>query len=236
MLIEDILGDKFGCMELIQAFGDDLTVVNSARVSFGKESSYVYDPEQYDEILSLADQKLLKYLAKHGHWSPFSHAFIQVRIKAPISVQRQWFKHQAGITNNSESTRYVEIKPEFYVPQTLRKQSKDKKQGSEGELDARMEELLKNEIYVTYEYMLETYTSLVNSGVAKEQARDVLPLATYTTWISTISLAAAHRIYTQRTHDGSQWEVGEYAKALWDLTSKFFPYSARALEGDSDAS
>ena len=234
MKTSDILGDKIGFIQLIQSYGDDLTIVNAARVSLDKLSDYEYSEEDFDEVLPEADRRLLKYLAKHNHWSPSSHAFIQVRIKAPISVQRQWFKHNIGCTHSSESTRYVTVKPEFYVPQTLRKQSKSMKQGSEGEIETRMEELLKDEIYVTYEYMLETYTSLLISGVAKEQARDVLPLATYTTWISTISVAAAYRIYKLRTTDGAQFEIGEYAKALWNFVKTQFPHTAYALEGKDE--
>jgi thymidylate synthase (FAD) len=220
--LNNILFDKIGRMDLIDSLGTDLTVVNAARVSFLKESTVFEDK----------DEKLLRYLAKHNHWSPFAHASLQVRIKAPISVQRQWFKHRVGVENNSESTRYVDVKTEFYVPQQLRLQSKDKKQGSDGLLEYFRQIDLLDEVHMLYLEAAEVYRLLIDQGVAKEQARDVLPLATYTTWISTISLAAAHRIYTQRTKDGAQWEIAQYAEALAWLARLKFPKSWAALEGD----
>jgi len=219
-----ILNEKINCLdkgylEYVDHMGSDLSVVNAARVSFDKRSTE----------LSAGDIRLIDYLAKHHHWSPFAHAVLNVRIRAPISVQRQWEKHSVGVNNNSESTRYVKIEPEFYIPDRLRLQSKDKKQGSEGFMDVTGNEAWKERVEHSYKQAHTLYSFLLRNGVATEQARDVLPLATYTTWISTMSLYAAWRIYKQRTKDGAQYEISVYAESLGSICSQLFPKSWEAL-------
>lgn len=220
MTLLNVLQDDIGFVQLVDSMGSDNTVVDSARVSFSRMGN---SNEQ-------ADIRLLKYLASHGHWSPFAHAQVSVRIKAPISMQRQWFKHRVGVENNSESTRYVKIKPEFYIPKQLRLQSKDKKQGSEGILEEPLNHLITTKTRTMYENIHTVYTSFLELGIATEQARDMLPLATYTSWISTMSLYAAWRIYRQRTHDGAQWEIEQYALALEKIVEPLFPFAWQALK------
>lgn len=200
--------------------GSDLTVVNTARVSFNKHSSE----------FTLQDTRLINYLAKHGHTSPFYHPQLRLSMKAPISVQRQLFKHSVGVNNNSESTRYVKIEPEFYIPERLRVQSKDKKQGSEGFIEYAANDHWKERIEAAYGKIHTLYEFLLVNGVATEQARDVLPMATYTTWISTMSLYAAWRIYKQRTKDGAQFEISVYAEALGTICEQLYPHSWGALK------
>lgn len=221
MIVNNILGDNIGYIELLDHMGSDLTVVNTARVSFARHSSGTLDTR---------DIRLINYLAKHHHWTPFAHPQIQVRIKAPISVQRQWFKHKIGIAENSESTRYVNMDSEFYIPKNLRKQSMDNKQASDGDVDETYNRWFRRMAVEHYEKAVSLYKYMLNSNIAKEQARDVLPLATYTTWISTMSLYAAFNLWNQRTHDGAQWEIGQFAKGLESLIEPLFPESWKALK------
>jgi thymidylate synthase (FAD) len=208
-----------GYVEYVDHLGSDLSVVNAARVSFDRVSP----------VLNQSDEKLIAFLARHGHWSPFAHVHLTVRIRAPISVQRQYMKHRVGVENNSESTRYVVMKPEFYVPTFLRTQSKDVKQGSDGLMNHEDEDHYKDRINEHYEAAYALYTDMVAEGAAREQARDILPLATYTTWISTMSLYAAARIFNQRTKGGAQAEIEEYAVAIGEIAYKYFPVSWEAL-------
>lgn len=131
----DPLDDGISQVTLIDYMGDDLRVVNAARVSFDKESSWVEDPRNPDfpNVLSERDRKLIRYLARHDHWTPFSHCMVTLRIKMPIFVARQWFKHSVGFTRNEVSRRYVDSTPEFYVPKIWRKRAENVKQGSSDE-------------------------------------------------------------------------------------------------------
>lgn len=210
-----------GSIELVSCFGDDLMVVNTARVSFAKES----------QVFSDKDAKLVEYLAKHGHISPFYHPHLQFRVKAPISVQRQWFKHKIGTAENSESTRYVEVHDEYYVPTSFRAQSKSNKQGSEGLVH---DQTGLKSIYLTAcSDSFQAYSWLIDSGVAKEQAREILPLCTYTSWIWTASLAAVVHFIKLRDEAHAQFEIREYAKAMRLLTEEKFPVSLKALLGEA---
>jgi thymidylate synthase (FAD) len=219
-MINDVLGDGIGYIELIDYMGNDLTVVNTARVSFSKQS---------DE-LSHKDVRLISYLAEHGHWSPFAHPQLSFRIKAPISVQRQWEKHRVGCVSNSESTRYVDKSStyEFYIPKTLRKQG-EAKQGSEGTVEEPLNDRLRWWMIGSCNESISSYDVLIKAGVAKEIARDLLPMATYTTWIWTASLATCARVYKERTTDGAQYEIGCYARAMANLIKPLFPVSWEAL-------
>lgn len=213
----DVLG---GSIEYIDHMGSDVTVLNCAKVSFNKEV------EEVDE----KGEKLFTYLAKHGHWSPFSHPQVSVRINAPISVQRQWEKHKVGVSNNSESTRYVTMIPRFYIPQNYRSQSENNKQGSDGYIEEYKNDNCKDSVNAYYEHALTMYDYLIANGVAREQARDVLPLSTYTTWISTMSLYAAFNIYKLRTGHGAQPEIGDYARALEEIVEPLFPIAWSSLK------
>ena len=209
-----------GSLDYIDHMGDDLFVVNRAKASYAKEAL----------DLGHKEEKLIMFLAKHGHTSPFYHPKITIRIHAPISVQRQWYTHRIGVDNNSESTRYVTMKPQFYVPGILRKQSAVNKQGSEGLIEDTQNDICLNAMHRNYEYAIELYNYLLDCGVAREQARDVLPLSTYTSWDSTLSLYAAYNIYKLRTGEGAQEEIQEYAVALEQIVEPLFPLCWKELK------
>lgn len=220
----DIL-DK-GYIELIDHMGSDLTVVNAARVSFGKHKT-VFDDN---------DRKLISYLASHKHMSPFRHVQLQFRIKAPEFVMRQWYKHVVGITYgdrcvdhawNEISGRYT-TNTEYYYPKYFRKQSLDNKQASIDEKVNDNDRL--QALYSSFIQMAKmTYIDLLSAGVAKEQARCVLPVSFYTEVIWTVSLEAVANFIRLRDHDGAQWEIREYAKAVRELSKQVAPVALEAL-------
>lgn len=212
-----------GFIELVNRMGDDSTVVAAARVSFAKESL----------LFGEEDVRLIKYLAKHKHVSPFYHPHLMFRVKAPISVQRQWFKHKIGTAENSESTRYIEVHDEYYLPEKWRLQSKSNKQGSDGYLDYRSAGIIEHLYQKSCEYSFSVYSSMVKSGVAKEQAREVLPLCTYTSWVWTASLAAVIHFLELREDSHAQFEIREYAKAMRQLVEPHFPVSLAAFAASS---
>ena len=152
-------------VNLIDVMGTDLSVVNAARVSFAKDS----------KELSEKDEKLIKYLAKHNHWSPFGHASLQFRIKAPIFVARQLVKHQVGLVWNEVSRRYVDDEPEFYIPQEWRLKADNKKQGSS-------DETIEYSLGSTLEFIKTTYQNMLKANIAPEMARMILPQNLYTEW------------------------------------------------------
>ena len=214
--------------EYIQHMGSDLTVVNAARVSFNKES------EHLDE----KDIKLINYLAKHNHWTPFAHSMITFRETVPIFVARQRFKHMVGFTYNEVSRRYVDDTPEFYVPAQWRgRPDGSVKQGSSDsviqELTLYEDEEYKMPIHMLYDGFVEDamylYNNMINSGVAPEMARMVLPQSMMTSYYVTGSLAAFARAYKQRSDSHSQKEIQDLA-AEWDkVISILFPHSWEAL-------
>lgn len=191
--------------ELISHWGDDNMIVDVARVSFGKESSNYSDTQ---------NTKLLKYLWDHGHTSPFRHPHLQFRVKCPIFVERQLFKHNVGISTNSISGRYVDFSDEYYmVPQgSWRKQSKNSKQGSDGYCDAqRMPDEVQMEVIKTCK---NAYEYLIGLGVSKEQARMVLPLSLMTEFIWTGSLQAFLHMYALRTKPDAQEETRQVVQMM----------------------
>jgi thymidylate synthase (FAD) len=204
-------------MELLDVFGSDLTVVNAARVSFSKES----------HEMTLGDEKLIQYLAKHHHISPFFHPQIQFRIKMPLFVAREWFRHQIGFARNEVSRRYVDSEPECFVPK-LRQRDPKIKQGS-------MDTAVENEAILTemvsdhMEGCVSLYNHLISQKVAPEVARCVLPQSMYTEFIETGSLAAYARLYSLRTDPTAQREIQEYAQVLGNILSEKFPVSWKAL-------
>jgi thymidylate synthase (FAD) len=214
--------DGIGSIEVLEVFGSDLTVVNAARVSFNKESGW--DGEQHwtgsitDRKLPERDEKLISYLAKHKHWTPFAHPQITLRIKAPIFIRTQLFKHKVGFTENEVSRRYVSDPPSVYFPRWRGKPTNGAKQGSEDFMPIDDDYNTVNRHYeFTVREALLTYDELLKRGVAPEQARAVLPQATYTEWWWTGSLSAFARVYTQRSDPHAQWECQEYAKAIASL-------------------
>lgn len=210
-----------GFIEVIDKLGNDLTVVNSARVSFGKRK----------ESFDVNDRKLVKYLAKHKHWSPFRHLMVQFHVKAPEFVMRQWYKHVVGIETSSSSAtkdhawneisgRYVPV-TDFYVPSNWRRQSKDNKQASEGSIE---DQSAAEKIYSeAMQHNLNSYEKLLELGVAKEQARMILPLNQYTEVYWTASFQAIMNFIELRDEDTAQWEIREYAKAMKELMKLIYP-------------
>lgn len=219
-----------GFVELVDAMGSDLTVVNAARVSFGKRKTE----------LSEGDKKLIRYLAEHQHWSPFRHVQLQFHCKVPEFVARQWYKHVVGITYselptvdhawNEISLRYVDASEfEFYTPDGFRKQSEDNKQASMDETVSDPEGLLKQRYETNCKETFELYQDLVESGVAKEQARGILPLSIYTEYYWTASLQAVVNFIKLRKHPGAQFEIQAYANAIEKLVEKVVPVSYQSL-------
>ena len=213
---EDVL-DK-GHVEYVDHMGDDLTVVNAARVSFSNHK------EEFDD----RDEGLIKYLADHNHWTPFAHPQITLRIKAPISIRTQFFKHKQGFVENEVSRRYVDDQPSCYRPVWRARPDKSMKQGSGDFIDAATD-IMKAKYDFAVSTALEAYKTLLDNGVAPEQARFVLPQGCYTEWYWTGSLAAYARFYNQRTDPHAQWEIQEYARSINDIVSKLFPVSWKYL-------
>jgi thymidylate synthase (FAD) len=220
-----------GFVRMIECMGSDLTVVNSARVSFHKESEWEHpDSHVPANILSEKDKKLIKYLAQHKHWTPFAHPQIMLHIKAPISIRTQLFKHKVGFVENEISRRYVTEEPEIYIPKWRSKPTNGAKQGSEDFITSEDTIAAAEAMYFgVASDALKTYNWLLEAGVAPEQARFALPQGTYTEWYWTGSLAAYARVYKQRIDPHAQWEVREYASAIGHLIQPCFPVSWQEL-------
>ena len=212
--------DGQGFVELIGVFGDDLTVVNAARVSFAKESN----------LMTEADKKLIKYLATHGHISPFFHPQVRLRVKMPIYVAREWFRHTIGFARNEVSRRYVDSEPEIFLPSELRARDERVKQGSKAESIADNDSVV--ELIKSFQTAsLETYNTLLEKGVAPEVARGVLPQNMYTEFVETGSLYAYARLCRLRLDPHAQKEIRDYAAAVSDLLAPLFPASWPWLVG-----
>lgn len=208
----------------IDHMGADLTVANAARVSFGKVSEMEDDPWGPPK-LKKKDDKLIRYLAKHKHISPFGHCFASFHIKAPIFVARQLVKHKF-LRWNEISRRYVDEKPEFYVPDVWRGRSADKKQGSEGALELGQ---LAEEVEVETGSAAEMYYALLEAGVAPEQARMVLPQSTMTEWYWSGSLDAFADMCNLRCKPDTQAETRQVAQQIDRKMIELFPVSWDAL-------
>jgi thymidylate synthase (FAD) len=214
------MNDGVGFIELLDTFGDDLTVVNAARVSFQKESHELVE----------GDKKLIKYLADHDHVTPFFHPQARFRIKMPIFTCREWFKHQIGGTRNEISRRYVDSIPDCWVPapEEIRERDPKAKQGSKATPVENAEEvhaLMKKQV----ESAIECYKALLENNVAPEIARSVLPQSMYSEFIETGSLAFYSRICSLRLDPSAQKEIRDYANALNGLMADAFPVSWVAL-------
>ena len=207
-----------GFVELLETFGNDLTVVNAARVSFNKESTEITE----------RDSKLIHYLADNNHVTPFFHPQVRLRLKMPIFVAREWYRHQIGFARNEVSRRYVDYKAECYLPELARARDAKLKQGSKS--DAVVENTLAlSLIQDINDRATETYEQLLEMGVAPEVARTVLPQGMYTEFIETGSLAAYARLCNLRLDPSAQWEIRQYADAVCKMISAAFPVSWKAL-------
>lgn len=209
-----------GYVRLVESLGNDLSVVNAARVSFNKEHTE----------LSENDSKLIKYLIEHNHTSPFRHAFVTFEVKAPLFVARQWWKHVVGSDHtmdgwNEVSRRYVKDELEFYVPEKWRLQAENKKQGSSGYVEDELESkahtiLLQN----SYQIGAARYESAIADGIAVEQARLYLPAyGMYTSWRWSASLQSILHFLELRKGEDAQWEIQQYALAVEELIKPVFP-------------
>ena len=214
----------------IDHMGNDLTVANAARVSFGKTSEMEDDPWGPPK-LKAKDDKLIRYLAKHKHISPFGHCFASFHVKAPIFVARQLVKHKF-LRWNEISRRYVDDEPEFYVPDVWRGRSEDKKQGSEGVIGMSYDEWQTYKI--TYTDAQDIYFYLMAKGVAPEQARMVLPQSTMTEWYWSGSLDAFADMCNLRCKADTQAETREVAKQIDHKMIELFPVSWDALTENDD--
>ena len=226
-------------VELIDKMGSDLTVVNAARVSFANK---------HKEFDKQKDERLIKYLAKHNHWSPFAHCSLQYHIRAPVFVARQLVKHQVGLSWNEVSRRYVDIEPEFYTVKEWRKKADDKKQGSSDEIVERLDDGMYGEKPHDYgekphdlqrqveHHALYNYNKLLKNGVAPEQARIVLPQSMMTEWYWSGTLYAFARVCNLRLDETAQKETQEVAKQISAHAQKQFPTSWKYLTEETNGS
>ena len=204
-------------VQLTDKMGSDLTVVNAARVSYAKNK------EQFED----KDEKLVAFLAKHNHWSPFAHASLQFRIKAPVFVARQLVKHQIGLTWNEVSRRYVDYPPELHTPKEWRGRPVDSKQGSDGTVE--LGATITHNLETAMEQTLILYNTLIEKGVAPEQARMVLPQSMMTEWYWSGTLYAFARVCNLRCAKDTQKETQEVANEIATHCSKEFPTSWKYL-------
>lgn len=212
-------------VKCLDIFGDELTIVNAARVSFGKQK----------EVLDDSDERLIAYLIRHRHFSPFRHVFLRFHIRAPETVMRQWYKHvvgcEWGYANqlhgwNEISGRYVRSGPDdYYIPEEWRAQSMDKKQGSDGVVPD--QEGCDTMYRTAIEAVNDAYNGLIEKGVAREQARMILPMCLFTETIWTASLQAVLHFISLRDEDHAQQEIRQYARIIHDIVRSRFPITCR---------
>lgn len=236
-------------VELIDHMGDDLSIVNAARVSFDKESEWeVVSRMSDDDVdvhygepckltcfqLSEKDEKLLTYLAKHGHWSPYAHTAISLRVKAPIFVARQLVKHRIGGDWNEVSRRYVDSEPEFWFPDEWRGRPEGSiKQGSSGVVDLPDHSIPYLDASIqpidAVQIAVNMYNHMLASGVAPEQARMILPQNMMTEWIWTGGLMFFARVCRQRLDPHAQQETREIAERIAAIVAPLFPVGWKSL-------
>jgi thymidylate synthase (FAD) len=221
----DPLGDFISNVEYITHSGSDLLIVNAARVSHHKH---------HDEFDGDSDGRLLQYLLRNKHWTPFAHPQITIRIKMPIVLARQWYRHTIGIVRNEVSRRYVEDTPEFFIPREWHNRPEEGiKQGSSDEINKW------SNFYISLtdtrlEVALGLYKRMIKTGIAPEEARMILPQNMYTEFYETASLAAYLRIIELRTDSHAQRYIRKYAKAVLGIISELFPETIKAYNNNSD--
>lgn len=205
-------------VEYLNHMGDDLSVVNAARVSFSKEST------EFTE----KDAKLIRYLAAHDHWTPFAHTTVSLRVGAPVPIRTQCFKHKQGLVENEESRRYISVRPELYIPDAFRsKPSGSIKQGSG---DTHQDNpYWKKQYEFICKQAIDTYMSMIEDDVCPEQARFVLPQGVMVNWIWTGNVYSFANFYKKRTDDNAQKEIRDVAEKVGDILATWFPVSWYAL-------
>nr|WP_276318747.1 FAD-dependent thymidylate synthase [Marinitoga lauensis] len=205
-------------MKLVDMLGNDRTAVKAARVSYGKEISN-------DD----KDKKLIYYLMKHKHHSPFEHQVFTFHVKTPIFIARQWMRHRIGSYNEISrryTTKYAE---EFYIPDHIRIQDTVNKQGSIKTNDEHMQNKAINIINYTYDYLFETYNKLLEMGVAREMARMILPVGQYTQFYWTVNTRSLMNFLNLRADSHAQWEIQQYAVALAEVFKEKLPWTYEAF-------
>jgi thymidylate synthase (FAD) len=219
----ELYGDGIGKVELVDAVGSDLTVVNSARVSFGVHKSELDDK----------DRKLIRYLIKHKHTSTLEHCFVTFRVKVPLFIRSQHHRHRTW-SYNEISRRYTDENLEFYEPKVFRTQHASNRQASnESELidpvlwepiDATASIIIKGH----HEDCVELYNKLMEKGVCREQARGVLPQNLYTEYYASANLSNILKFIDLRSHEGAQWEIQKVAEAMLKILEEKFPETIKA--------
>lgn len=221
------LSDDLGSVALIQHAGDDKMIVNAARISFGGDSKMP---------LNAKDERLIRYLLRHRHGSPFEHNLITFKIACPVFVDRHLVKHRAGVSKNEESGRYVELEEEFYMPLEWRQQSEDNRQASvPAEQLPEWHAYNRNVMHEAYQAVWAAYRDLLERGVAREQARMVLPLGLYVGSYYTFNVRSLLHLLSLRDAPEAQYETQLYARALAQLAEPLFPVTFRewrALKGE----
>tara|TARA_R110000824_G_scaffold391117_1_gene588695 strand:- start:14 stop:712 length:699 start_codon:yes stop_codon:yes gene_type:complete len=217
-----LYGDNVGFVELVDAVGDDLTVVNSARVSFGKHKTR----------LTKKDKKLIKYLIEHRHTSTLEHCFVTFRVKVPLFVRSQHHRHRTW-SYNEISRRYTDFDIEFYEPAFFRTQHESNRQASNEHI--LVDPVLKNWqleasdcVRMHHEQSLRFFNELIEAGVCREQARGVLPQNMYTEYYASANLNNILKFINLRLHDGAQLEIQEMAKAMLEIIAKLYPVTVGA--------
>lgn len=209
-----------GSIELLDVMGDDLSIVNAARVSYASES----------QDLEPRDKKLIKYLAKHKHWTPFEQNSIKFRVKCPIYIARQWMKHRCWVFNEI-SARYTKFENTVYLPDEFRKQAVKNKQASEAAAESEINHEEAARVYKeAFDKSIEVYNQLLEMGVCREQARGVLPVGCHTEFITTVNLRNYMHWYNLRAPKDAQWEIQQYAHASLELVKQKFPIAVECYE------
>ena len=221
----DLYDDGIGFIELVDHMGTDLTIVNSARVSFAK----------HKESLDAKDEKLINYLVKHKHTSTFEHNLTTFRMKVPLFVRSQHHRHRTWAYNEI-SRRYTDFNIEFYEPKSFRKQSKSNRQASDADtsFDPHMPAktlsvLASYKVREHHRKCLELYNKLMETGICREQARGVLPQNMYTEYYGTVNLNNLLKFISLRIHEGAQWEIQELAKGMLKIIEGLWPVAVKAF-------
>lgn len=212
------LGDGTGSVSLVQHVGDDKSVVNAARISFGGDS---------DAPLDDRDEKLIRYLLRHQHGSPFEHNLITFKVVCPIFVDRQMVRHRVGVSKNEVSARYVEVQERNFTPPRFRKQAPSNRQASV-EDDGTLDQAAAARVWqAAWQQAFGAYQDLLRLGVTREQARGVLPLSLYTESYYTFNVRSLLHFLELRDHEGAQYETRLFARALAELAEPLFPVTFR---------
>lgn len=223
------LGDGISAVALVQHVGSDKMIVNAARVSFGGDS---------DAPLSGRDEKLIRYLLRHQHGSPFEHNLVTFKVVCPIFVDRQLVRHRVGVSKNEISGRYVELQERNFTPSSFRRQAPSNRQASV-EDDGTLDQAAAAAVWEgAWRAAFAAYQELLALGVTREQARGVLPLSLYTESYYTFNVRSLLHFLSLRDHEGAQWETRLYARALAELAEPLFPVTFRewrALRGEAGA-